>query len=238
MFGLGIGRAALSRFLNQTASLLRAAVDGYADIASLRCKAYSPATTKGSFRAISTRYREAPLGTIVVEPGKDVRSKDRIALMGRLFEVITPLTPNPDEWVRRVLVREIQLPERELYLALKPDGYDGGSVNEALPTLTRVLPIPFIADKQIETIADREGAGAEIARLKQLEVAEIGIDYLSETNRGRLLYCLVVSSNTTPTAAQARDRVFPRYRFNGSPSFENHQWAAMFPWSVALVEER
>jgi hypothetical protein len=235
----GIGRAALLRFLTQTASISRANSQGYVVVKnSLRCKPYSPATTKSSFRAITTRHSDAPIGTIAFESGVDVQAKDRVTLSGRVFEVITPLTPDPDEWLRRALVREIQQPEREFYLALKPIDYDGANNSEALPELVRVLPIPFIADKQLETIAEREGSGAEIARLKQLEVAEIGIAYLTEQNRARLLYCLIIESGTTPTPEQARDRLFPRYVFNGSPSFENHHWSQMFPWSVALVEER
>jgi hypothetical protein len=40
------------------------------------------------------------------------------------------------------------------------------------------------------------------------------------------------------TAAQARDRVFGRYRFNGSPTLGNYDWARDYPYSVSLCEER
>jgi hypothetical protein len=68
--------------------------------------------------------------------------------------------------------------------------------------------------------------------------SEIAHSLLSEANLERLLYCLIVASDVEVTAAQARDRVFPRYRFNGSPTLGNYDWARDYLYSVTLVEER
>ena len=238
MIGSSVGRRTLSRFLTQTATHLRANESGYVEVASLRCRPYSPGTTRAMFRSLTSRYRESPLGTIALEAGTAVIAKDRLSLDGRTFDVIAPMTPNPDEYLRRVLVREVQQPERECYLAFKPDGYDGASNEEPLPELVRVLPIPFITDRPTDTVVEREGRGLEVARLKEYQLAEIAINFFSQSNIARLLYCLIVSSDITPTAQQARDRSYPRYRFNGAPSYESYQWSAMFPWCVGLVEDK
>ena len=238
MIGSSIGRSTLARFLTQAAVHLRADSSGYIEIGTVRCRPYSPGTTKGMFRALTSRYREIPVGTIALEAGTAAIAKDRFSLNGRTFEVIAPMTPSPDEYLRRLLVREVQQPERECYLAFKPGGYDGASNNEPLPELVRVLPIPFITDRPTETVVEREGRGIEVARLKEYQLAEIAIGFFSQANIARLLYCLIISSGITPTAEQARDRVYPRYRFNGAPSYESYQWSAMFPWCVGLVEDK
>jgi hypothetical protein len=229
--------------LKSPATLLRVSDSAYGSITDLMCRVFPPGVAHSQYRSlVPSHLRSIPIGEIEVRVADgntwSIGSKDRLSVGGRLFEVIAPLTDRTIEIRRKLIVREIQQPERELWLALKPDGYDGGSVSEALPELIRVLPTPYISDKQVETVAESEGRGTEIARLKQLEVYEVGLAYFSEANRAKLLYCLVVNSGTTPTAEQARDRVFPRYLFNGSPSFENAQWSMSFPWCVALVEER
>jgi hypothetical protein len=215
----------------------------YANITDLKCRVFPPGVMKSSYRSlVPSHLRGVPIGEIEVRlddgNAHAIAAKDRLAIGSRVFEVVAPLTGRTIEIRRKLIVREIQQPERELWLALKPDGYDGGSVSEALPELIRVLPAPYISDKQVETVAESEGRGAEIARLKQLEVYEVALPYFSEANRSRLLYSLIVNSGTVPTPEQARDKAFPRYLFNGSPSLENDQWSMSFPWCVALVEER
>jgi hypothetical protein len=67
---------------------------------------------------------------------------------------------------------------------------------------------------------------------------EIARSFLYEENLERLLYGLIVASDVEVTAAQARDRVFPRYRFTGSPTLSEDDWARDYAYSVPLVEER
>lgn len=229
--------------MTASAQMLRAGADAYYAVATLKCQIVPPGYKQASEKNVAPypHLRGVPLGTIKVPVGSDVRAKDRALIGGRLFEVVAPLAGRTIEIRLKFLVREIQQPERELYLALKPEGgYDGATNVEALPELVRVLPVPFISDKGTDVITAREGPGAEIATLKQIEVSEIALDYLADATLARILYFLVLNSGSAPTAEQARDRIFPRYLLTkgSTPSFENHQWAAMFPWSVALVEER
>jgi hypothetical protein len=137
-----------------------------------------------------------------------------------------------------MLVREVQLPERILYLALKPEGHDGASAAEPLPDLLKVLPYAHITDKSVEVVREGEGDGVETVSLKQVQASEIARSYFSDEILGRLLYCLLVPSDVSVTAAEARDRVFPRYRFNGSPTLCEDNWAGDYPCSVSLIEER
>lgn len=219
-------------------SFTRAGQDGYSAVATLNCQINPPGYNKGFEKSVAPHLRSLPLGTVKVPVGSDVRAKDRLTLSGRLFEVIAPLTPRSIEIRLKFIVREIHQPERELYLALMPQDYDGTSQPEPLPELVRVLPIPFITDKVIEQMVDSEGKGVQVARLKQVEVAEVAYDYFTPKIIDRLAYLLVVESTLTPNAEDARDRKCARFRFNGSPSYENHHWSSQFPWGVALVEER
>jgi hypothetical protein len=189
--------------------------------------------------------RGTALGAIEVRASEEVAlsiaAKDRLKVTtqgDRLFEVIAPLSARTIEIRRKLIVREINLPVRVLYLALRPVGHDGASSDEPLPELVKVIPYPYVTDKPVEMVKESEGSGYEAANLKQIMAAEIARSFFSEANLSRLLYCLVVPSDVMVTAAQARDRAYPRYRFNGSPSIENHQWANNFPYSVGLVEER
>ncbi|MEW6210147.1 MAG: hypothetical protein AB1631_17405 [Acidobacteriota bacterium] len=234
----GLARSLGVRFLSDRAIQTRVVGDDYAVIVEeLPCRIYPPGAAQSQMRAVSSSHRSTPTGTVSTAAGQDVVAKDRLLLGNRLFEVIAPITPDDQEWVRRSLIREINQPERELWLALKPTGFDGASTAEPTPELVRVLPVPFIEDKPIETIEEREGGGQVAARLRQLEVSEIARDYLTESNLSRLLYCLVVMSDVTPTAEGARDRQYPRYRFNGSPEYCNDNWSQFFPWRLSLVQE-
>jgi hypothetical protein len=125
-----------------------------------------------------------------------------------------------------------------LYLALKPAGHDGASSTEPLPELLKVMPHPYIKDKPVEAVNQQESGGLEAVNLKQVEASEIARSYLSSENLERLLYCMLVPSNVEMTAEDAKARVYPRFRFNGSPSMDSYEWARDYPWSVTLVEER
>jgi hypothetical protein len=199
---------------------------------------YSPGVDNSRLKNIAPGLRELATGTLAVGYSTEILPKDRLVVSGRTFEIIAPISPDTNEWLHRAVVREIQLPERLLFLALRPEGYDGASNAEPLPELVKVIPHPYITDKPVEMVKESEGSGFEAANLKQIQVAEIARSFFSDANLERLLYCLIVLSDVEVTAEQARDRVFPRFRFNGSPTLENYKWASSFDMSVTLVEER
>lgn len=217
-------------------ALTRANTSGYQAVGAIDCQMMPPGYSKEMERNVAPHLRGQPLGTVKVMAGADVRAKDRLAVGGRLFEVVAPLEGRTFELRRKFIVREVHQPERELYLALAPVGFDGAGSVEAEPELVRVLPVPFITDKPVEMVDTDE----QVARLKQIEVAEISRAAFSDTNLARLMYCLVVMSDVTVTAADAMqigaDAVYTRYRFNGPPVFEAHHWASDYPYSVGLVE--
>ena len=193
---------------------------------------------RSELRTVAPEAKSLATGVLGVEHDREVIAKDRFVVDSRTFEVIALVTPDADEWLRRVLVREVQQPERVLYLCLKPENHDGASSTEPLPELVKVMPYAHITDKPVEMVRETEGGGVEAANLKQIQASEIAASYFSEGNLERLLYCLMAYSDVEVTAAAARAREFPRYRFNGSPVLESYRWASDFPMSITLVEER
>ena len=241
--------------LTETVSVARAQNGAYVTLGVISGRVFPPGVMKGEYRTlVPSHLKSIPIGAIEVKAASPATPSDPERLLStaigakyrltvtsqgsRVFEVIGPLNPRTVEIRRKLLVREIHQPERELYLALKPSGYDGADTAEPLPELVRVLPVPFISDKSIETVVERHGGGMEAVNLKQVDVAEIARGFLTTANLDRLLYCLVVNSDVQVTAANARDRAYPRYRFNGSPSYENHHWSSDYPYCVRLVEDR
>lgn len=228
----------------ETIGLLRAVDGAYTELVEMPARVFPPGVMKRDLTSLAPYFmRGVQYAAIEVNPAladaNAIGAKDRIVVKSqnnRLFEVIAPLTARTIEIRRKLLVHEIQQPERLLYLALAPTGYDSTSDAQALPELIKVLPVPFVVDKNVDTVTESESGGVGMIRLKQFEVHEIALSYFSPANLARLLYCLVVPSDVTPTAQQAADHLFPRYAFNGSASFENHRFASLFPWSVALVE--
>ncbi|MBI3654064.1 MAG: hypothetical protein HY231_23790 [Acidobacteria bacterium] len=205
----------------------------------LSCQVVPPGYKHGIERSAIPKYLQgAQLATLKFSIDTDIRAKDRFIINDRWFEAIFVLTAKTLEVRRKVLAREVQLPERVLYLALKPDGHDSASSIEPLPEIVRIMPFAYVVDKPVETIKETEGGGIEAANLKQIAVWEIARSFLSAANLSRLLYCLIVDSDVEVTAEGARTRLYPRYRFNGSPSIESYAWARDYPYSVTLVEER
>ncbi len=186
--------------------------------------------------ATASGHAKSPIATLYLPASTNVRHKDRFVVEGRTFDAVSLQTPNSEVTKLRVAIREVCLPERELWLALKPEGYDGAGVYEGVPELLRVLPVPFITDQPVEMVNQDD----QVSRLKQLDIAEISREALSDANVKRLLYCLIVMTGTVPTPADAAkvgaDRVYTRYRFNGAPALENYGWATDFPYRVGLVE--
>lgn len=229
--------------------LLRSNGSEYAEVevaAPLPCRIFPPGVMKAELRSLVPHLRGTTLGAIEVRASEEIAlsiaAKDRLRVKtqgDRLFEVIAPLSARTVEIRRKLIVREINLPERVLYLALRPEGYDGASSDEPLPELVKVIPHAYITDKPVEMVKESDGSGYEAANLKQIMAAEIARSFFSNENLSRLLYCLIVPSDVTVTAEQAQARVYPRYRFNGSPSSENYKWSDNdFAYSVGLIEER
>jgi hypothetical protein len=115
---------------------------------------------------------------------------------------------------------------------------DGALSTEPLPKRVKLMPYAHITDKPVETVREGEGEGLEAVKLKQIMACEIAGSFLIKANLNCLLYCLIVSSDVSVTTARARDRVILRYRFNGSPTLSEYDWARDYPYSVPLVEER
>lgn len=226
-----------------SATLLRVQDGAYATIAeAVPCRIFPPGIMRGEYRTLVAHLRGIPVGEIEVSVDNgnalaiDVKDRLRITSKGdQLFEVAGKQDPRTIEIRRKLIVRAINLPERRFYMALAPTGYKGPSPTSALPELVQVLPVPLIVDKPVQAVSEGEGALAGAVRLKQIEVSEIALPFFSTPNLNRLLYCLIVTSDVTPTAAQARDGQFPRYRFNGAASYDGHRWSALHPWCVALV---
>ncbi len=222
--------------LDQSASLLRADLDEQAYVAfddPIACHLVPSVVGKSSFRYIAPEMRELGSGVVQVKLSDDVRVKDRLVVGERLFEIVAPVTPDSREWIRRLIVREIRLPERALYLALKTGGHDTASNADAVAELIKVLPHAYIVDRPIEVV--EQGDKNVIVHLKQYEVSEIARAYFTDEIRARLLHCLVVSSDVTPTVEQANDGVFTPYRFGGSLTLENYKWGNDFGYRVMLT---
>ncbi len=186
--------------------------------------------------AVGSGHAKAPIGTLYLPAGTDARHKDRFVVEGRTYDAVSVLA-HSEETKRRVAVREVHLPERELWLALAPADYDGSAVSfNGQPELVRVLPVPFITDDPVMDVDDRN----QVSRLKQLDCAEISRDAFSADNLRRLVYALVVMTGVTPTPEDAvkvgAERVYAHYRFNGAPALENYGWATEFCYRVGLVE--
>jgi hypothetical protein len=227
--------------LIQTATVkhLRVSDGAYAELGDLNCQIVPPGYKFGVDRgALPSYLRGMPLSTFKFPVASDIKAKDRFTLGDRLFEAIFPVTAKTIEIRRKVLVREIQLPERILYLALEPDGYHGASTSKPLPELIKVIPYANVTDKPVEMVKENDNQSFVAANLKQLMAAEIGRSFVTDEVLARLLYCLIVPSDVEVTAEQARDRVFPRYKLNGSPVLMNFQWATDYAYSLTLVEDK
>jgi hypothetical protein len=120
--------------------------------------------------------------------------------------------------------------EFSVYLANAPAGYDGASSVEPLPTLKKIDPGPRVVSKPLDTVVEREGSGAETARLQRYEISEI-TRTLQESDL-QPLYFLLVSPDVIPTPEDVRDRKYVRYLLQGSPNLYQDQFKVM------VVEER
>jgi hypothetical protein len=131
----------------------------------------------------------------------------------------------------------LQEHELVLFAAFAPEGYDGASSVEPNVEIVRIEPTPRIINKALDTAAEREGGGFEIARLQQYEVSEVSRKYLDDNLTP--LYWMVLTREQFYKLADgaiflqdAKDRKYPRYRLNGSPNlFQNG-------WTLYLKEER
>jgi len=240
VFRTGFGRVIALRMLSQTGTLKRVTGDAYEQVSDedIACSIYSAGVDNSRLKNVAPELRSHATGTIAVAYSTAILAKDRVIVSDRTFEIIAPISPDENEWLHRAVIREIQPFERVLYLCLRPEGHDGASSSEPLPELVKVLPFAFIVDKGVEAVAEKESGGMEAVNLKQVEASEIARSYLSSENLERLLYCLLVPSDVEVAAEDAQARVYPRFRFNGSPSLDTYAWARDYPWSVTLVEER
>lgn len=218
----------------------------YEEIASLNCRIFPPGVMKGEYRTlVPAHLRGVPIGAIEVR----VADGDNLALGAtdrlivetqgrRLFEVIAPLTARTIEVRRKLIVREIQQPERELYLVYLSGDRDSLSSDAVLPiSVVRVLPVPFIIDDPVEMGGVNESGAAEMAVLKRFQVSEVRLDYL-DTDSARPDYCVIVFSDVEVTAQKLRDGTFARYRFQDSPRLVVGQWARADEWTLKLVQDK
>jgi hypothetical protein len=197
-------RAVAGSIRTATAIQSRVVEGVYQNLGEIQCPVVPPGYKMGLERPIIPSYlRGMPLAALKASVDADIQAKDRFVIDGRTFECVIPLTAKTIEIRRKFLAREIQPPERVLYLCLKPEGFDGASNVKPLPELVQVIPFAYITDKPVEIVDQGDGKNV-VAQLKQRSAREIARSFFSEENLARLLYCLVVHSDVVVTAEGAR----------------------------------
>lgn len=199
---------------------------------------FPPGLTPHNVRAVVPGGNQFPFGGCYAPVGISFLHKDRLIVLtqgNREWEVLAALTPQRYPTQLLLSIREVQIPERELWLVYMPAGRTGLSSSlEAPASIVKVLPRPLVMDDQIETVSIGDQDGMETAVLARYAVTEIPYAFLA--SQPAPSFCLIVTAGVDVEAEDIQDGVYPTYRYASAPQLLPAQWGVPPEWKLSLVQ--